>query len=57
LVTQPDYGTFCASGDKSTGDYASGSTAKTVTSVTRLYTVHNVRPVAGLSFRGEMALA
>jgi hypothetical protein len=26
LATQPDYGTFCASGDKSTGNYAGSST-------------------------------
>jgi hypothetical protein len=61
LATQPDYGTFCASGDKSTGDYAIGSVnnnaAKTVTSDTRLYTVHMCGPAAGLPFRVVVAPA
>jgi hypothetical protein len=61
LATQPDYGTFYASADKSTGDYAidsvNNNAAKTVTSDTHLYTAHMCGPVAGLPFHvgGELS--
>jgi hypothetical protein len=52
LATQPAYGTFYASGDKSTGDDAIDSVAKTVTSDTPLYTAHTRgQVVGGLPFR------
>ena len=61
LATKRDYGTlFCASDDKSTGGYASGSAnnaAQTVTSDMRLYTVQMSDPVADLPLRVVARLA